>query len=95
MKIIHNEKTNQITIERKISGLVPQKQSDVSGAIQGVKIGVVFARQKPQRIRYSPDGHQTKLNDKYCVTKDVEKIAQNAVVHIRRENHIHEEPLCY
>lgn len=28
-------------------------------------------------------------------TKDVEKIAQNAVVHIRRENHIHEEPLCY
>ena len=82
MKIIHNEKTNQITLERKISGLVPQKQSDVSGAIQGVEIGVVFARQKPQRIRYSPDDHQTKLNDKYGVTQDIEEIRSCVVIRL-------------
>jgi hypothetical protein len=82
VKIIHNEKTNQITIERKISGLVPQKQSGFSGAIQGVEIEVAFARQKPQRIRYSPDGHQTKLNDKYGVTQDVEEIRSCVVIRL-------------
>ena len=80
MKIIHNEKTNQITSERKISGLVPQKQSGFSGTIQGVEIKVTFARYKPQRIRYSPDHHQTELNDKYGVTQDIEEISSCVVI---------------
>ena len=67
-------------IERKISGQVPQIQSGFSGTIQGVEIEVAFARYKPQRIRYSPDGHQTELNEKYGVTQDVEEIRGCVVI---------------